>query len=167
MDQAMASRPQTDDFPVADSSAEHPVVVTGPPEDERRAVLARRAGDRDAFRLIVERYGDLLYGTAYLMLGDRARAEETVQDALVDAWRGLDQFAETRPLRPWLLRVLVNRVMQVRRRKLFGLIPFERRGLRFRPRTRRPTRRGWCSCATLPSYRSPRSPRCWRSRRAP
>jgi RNA polymerase sigma-70 factor, ECF subfamily len=58
------------------------------------------------------------------MLDDRARVEETVQDALVDAWRGLDQFDAERPLRPWLLRVLVNRVMQVRRRELFGLISF-------------------------------------------
>jgi RNA polymerase sigma-70 factor, ECF subfamily len=96
---------------------------TQPLDDERDAVLRCRAGDLDAFRLIVERYGDLLYGTAYSMLGDRALAEEHVQEALVAAWRGLDSYDIERPLRPWLLRVLVNRVLQHRRRKLLGFIP--------------------------------------------
>jgi RNA polymerase sigma-70 factor, ECF subfamily len=94
-----------------------------PVNDEQHAVLQCRAGDHKAFQMIVERYGDLLFGTAYMMLGDRAVAEEQVQEALISAWQGLGSYDLERPLRPWLLRVLINQVLQHRRRKLFGFIP--------------------------------------------
>jgi RNA polymerase sigma-70 factor, ECF subfamily len=97
--------------------------ATTPPADERDAVLRCRSGDRNAFRLIVERYGDLLFGTAHMMVGDRDLAEDQVQEALVSAWKRIDSFDVDRPLRPWLLRVLVNQILQHRRRKLLGVIP--------------------------------------------
>ena len=86
-------------------------------DDEQDAVRRCQAGDAGAFALIVERYGSLLYGTAVLMLRDRTEAEDAVQDAFVDGWRGLGTFDVTRPLRPWLLRVLVNQVLKRQRRK--------------------------------------------------
>lgn len=87
-------------------------------DDERDIVLRCQAGDASAFALIVRRYGDLLLGTAVLMLRDRGEAEDAVQDALVSGWRGMGSFDTTRPLRPWLLRVLVNEVLQRQRRKV-------------------------------------------------
>ena len=87
-------------------------------DDERDAVLRCQAGDAGAFELIVGWYGDLLFGTALLMLGDRGEAEDAVQDAFVSSWRGIGTFDATRPLRPWLVRVLVNEVLQRQRRKV-------------------------------------------------
>ena len=54
-------------------------------EDE--AVLRCQNGDREAFRYLVEQYKNQLFGTAYLMTGNAAQAEEHVQDAF--CWPGV------------------------------------------------------------------------------
>ena len=43
--------------------------------DEQDAVRRCQLGDREAFRPIVERYGDVLMGTVYLMTHDRPSAK--------------------------------------------------------------------------------------------
>jgi RNA polymerase sigma-70 factor (ECF subfamily) len=58
-------------------------------DDEQDTVRRCQAGDAGAFALIVERYESLLYGTAVLMIRDRTEAEDAVQEAFVDGWRGL------------------------------------------------------------------------------
>ena len=83
---------------------------------EELAIARCQAGDRDAFRYLVERYQDVLYGTAYLMTGNRAHAEDHVQEALFSAWRGIRGFRRGRPFKPWLLRILVNVVLSYRSR---------------------------------------------------
>ena len=80
------------------------------------AVLACQNGDRDAFRHVVERYKDVLFGTAVLMAGNRADAEEHVQEALLSMWHSIDDFQRERPIKPWLMRILVNVVLSHRRK---------------------------------------------------
>ena len=46
--------------------------------------------------------------TAFLILGDRADAEDAVQDAYLRAWRFRDSINSTSSARPWLYRVVVN-----------------------------------------------------------
>ena len=48
------------------------------------------------------------YRTAYLILRDRAHAEEAVQEAFLRAWRFRAALPEGDGMRPWLYRVLVN-----------------------------------------------------------
>ena len=81
------------------------------------AIARCQDGDRDAFRHLVDRYKDVMYGTAVLMTGNRAVAEETVQEAFLSAWRGIGGFKRGRPPKPWLMRILVNRVMDRRRKR--------------------------------------------------
>ena len=81
------------------------------------AVVQCQDGDRDAFRHLVEQYKDVLYGTAFLMTGNRALAEEQVQEALLSAWRGIRHFRRGRPVKPWLIRILVNAVLAERRKR--------------------------------------------------
>ena len=54
--------------------------------DEMAIVLCQE-GDRDAFRYLVERYKDVLYGTACLMTGSRAHAgwRPAIADIAADA----------------------------------------------------------------------------------
>jgi RNA polymerase sigma-70 factor (ECF subfamily) len=75
------------------------------------ADLVRRARDGDpaAFEALVDRhYGDCLR-YAFRMLGDRADAEEAVQDTFVRAYRSLWRYRERDQFRAWLLRILANR----------------------------------------------------------
>jgi len=82
---------------------------------EEEAIRRCQSGDREAFRYLVEHYKDVLYGTAYLMTGDRAVAEDHVQEAFFSAWKGIGGFKAGRPLKPWLVRILVNKVLSYKR----------------------------------------------------
>jgi RNA polymerase sigma-70 factor (ECF subfamily) len=48
------------------------------------------------------------FRTACLILGNRADAEEAVQDAYLRAWRFRDSLSNVPSIRPWLYRVVVN-----------------------------------------------------------
>lgn len=92
---------------------------------DEQAVLRCQNGEHEAFRHLVERYKDVLFGTAVLMTGDRALAEEQVQEALLAAWRGISGFQSGRPVKPWLVRILVNAVVSQRRRRAIDTVPLE------------------------------------------
>ena len=91
--------------------------------DDWEAVLRCQDGDTEAFRHLVERYGSVLHGTAYLMSRDAAVAEELVQDALLSAWRGIGGFRAGEPVKPWLVRIVVNRVIDHQRRRSLPTVP--------------------------------------------
>ena len=93
--------------------------------NDEEAVRRCRDGDREAFRHLVDRYKDLLYGTACLMTGNTSIAEEHVQEAFISAWRGMSTFRLGRPMKPWLVRILVNTVMGQRRRRSIQTVPLE------------------------------------------
>jgi RNA polymerase sigma-70 factor, ECF subfamily len=93
--------------------------------EDQIAVALSRTGDTEAFRVLVERYGRVLQGTAYLMTKDAAVAEELTQDALLSAWRGIRGFNEDRPIKPWLVRILVNRVLEHQRRSKLPTMPLD------------------------------------------
>ena len=92
---------------------------------DEQAIRLCQDGDRDAFRHLVERYKDTLYGTAFLMTGDRTVAEDHVQEAFLSAWRGIRRFRIGRPFKPWVVRVLVNAVVSHRRRRSFPTAPLD------------------------------------------
>ena len=92
---------------------------------EDQAVQRCQHGERDAFRYLVERYQDVLFGTAYNMTGNRALAEELAQEAFLSAWKGIRSFRRGRPFKPWLIRILVNAVMAHRRRRSVETTPIE------------------------------------------
>lgn len=72
--------------------------------------LVRRAqhGDHGAFESLVRPEVDRLYGLAGLLLADRARAEDAVQEALLRAWRDLPALRDPGRFLPWLRRLVVN-----------------------------------------------------------
>src|SRR3982751_6066687 len=43
--------------------------------------------------------------------------EDVVQEALIEAYRKLDQYDDSRPLKPWLFRIAHNRCIDFLRRK--------------------------------------------------
>jgi RNA polymerase sigma-70 factor (ECF subfamily) len=66
------------------------------------------AGDRDAFRLLVRRYGDTLHGHALRMTGSPDEAADLVQRALVKGYRKLGSCREPARVGAWLFRILAN-----------------------------------------------------------
>lgn len=70
----------------------------------------RRAagGDDAAFRSLVLKYQDQVYGVALRMMRDRELATEAAQDAFIKAFRGLTKFQERSRFSTWLYRITVN-----------------------------------------------------------
>ena len=95
---------------------------------DNEAIVRCQNGDRDAFRHLVDQYRDVLFGTAVLMTGNRAVAEEQVQEALLSAWRGIRGFRAGRPFKPWVLRILVNAVLSQQRRRALPTVNLDGNG---------------------------------------
>src|SRR6267378_6897883 len=51
------------------------------------------------------------------MTGSVMDGEDVVQEALFDAYRKLDKFDESRPMKPWLFRIAHNRCIDFLRRR--------------------------------------------------
>ncbi len=62
-------------------------------------------GNRDAFRLIVERYQTLISSLAYCATGNVSRSEDLAQETFVSAWKQLAELREPAKLRPWLCSI--------------------------------------------------------------
>ncbi len=72
-------------------------------------LLRLRAGDEQAFTILVERYHASLLRLALSFVPSRAVAEEVVQDTWLAVLRGLGRFEERSSLRTWMFTILVNR----------------------------------------------------------
>jgi DNA-directed RNA polymerase specialized sigma24 family protein len=67
---------------------------------EARALGRARAGDESAFQGLVAPYRRELHLHCYRILGSLQDAEDTVQETLLAAWRGLAGFEERRRFWP-------------------------------------------------------------------
>jgi RNA polymerase sigma-70 factor (ECF subfamily) len=74
-----------------------------------RALALSRAGDEDAFRELTNPYTHELQLHCYRIVGSTQDAEDLVQETLLAAWRGLEQFSERASIRTWLYRIATNR----------------------------------------------------------
>lgn len=77
-----------------------------------------RAGDREAFGRIVERYQSLVCSLAYSACGNLARSEDLAQETFVTAWRRLGELREPAKLRAWLCGIVRNLSANAVRREL-------------------------------------------------
>jgi RNA polymerase sigma-70 factor (ECF subfamily) len=78
-------------------------------------VAAAREGDHGAFRGLYERHAGRLFAFLLRACGDRADAEETLQDAFVKAWQRLGQFGGRSRFSTWLASIAVNELRASRR----------------------------------------------------
>jgi RNA polymerase sigma-70 factor (ECF subfamily) len=89
--------------------------VEGRPLDEAQLIARARDGDEEAYAVLVTRYSDLAFRTAYLVTGSATDAQEATQDGFLAAYRALPRFRSDAPLRPWLLRIVANAARNRRR----------------------------------------------------
>jgi RNA polymerase sigma factor (sigma-70 family) len=75
--------------------------------DERLATLVRAGHDR-AFEALVYRYRPPLLRYCQRLPLDNNRAEDIVQQTLLQAWSALHRGTQVRELRPWLYRIAHN-----------------------------------------------------------
>lgn len=89
-----------------------------------------RAGEREAFRVLVERYQGRAYRLALRMLRSEEAARDAVQEAFVKAYRALPRFQGRSRFYTWFYRLVVNQCLDARRRDRSDRhVPFEEAGV--------------------------------------
>jgi RNA polymerase sigma factor (sigma-70 family) len=75
------------------------------------AALVRRClrGDADAIQALVERFQPEVYGLCCRLLSHRHDAEDVAQEVFLRIFRSLRRWDSTRPLKPWIMGITVNR----------------------------------------------------------
>ncbi len=90
---------------------------------------------RKAVEELFSCYSAMLYRVALRKLGNQADAEDAVQDALLSAYKHLDQFKGNSHISTWLTTIVLNSArMQLRRRSINRFVPldmYDARGLDF------------------------------------
>jgi RNA polymerase sigma-70 factor (ECF subfamily) len=86
---------------------------------DHELVLMAKAGDKDAFGVLVERHESKIYGLCLKMLGNPEDAEDTLQEVFIKAFQALPGFREEARFSTWLYRIAHNAcLMRIRKKKL-------------------------------------------------
>ncbi|HEY6876163.1 MAG TPA: RNA polymerase sigma factor [Candidatus Dormibacteraeota bacterium] len=97
--------------------------MTAVMEQQPPVMASAAAGDAGSFSLLIEPLLDPAFRLAAVMLGDRAAAEDAVQEASIKAWRKLRQLrGDERSLRPWFLSIVANECRMARRQRWWSVI---------------------------------------------
>ncbi|GAA4856946.1 RNA polymerase sigma factor SigM [Actinomycetospora corticicola] len=87
------------------------------PDVDRWLVGRVVAGDVEAYEELLRRHRDRIYRIALRVLADPADADDVTQDIAIQLWTGLSSFTGSAAFTTWLYRVVVNRCLNLRRRR--------------------------------------------------
>ena len=89
-----------------------------PPSTRLRSLVdAAIAGDRDAFRTLVEPSVPSALGMAAILTRSQADAADAVQEALLSAWQGLPGLRDADAFPAWFRRHVVRAAMRTAKRR--------------------------------------------------
>jgi RNA polymerase sigma-70 factor (ECF subfamily) len=93
--------------------------------DEAALVQRARAGDREAFAALFDRYQTPIVNYLYRVVGDWETANDLAQDSFLKAYQALARTDTDLQLAPWLYRIATNTALDaLRRRKRITWVPF-------------------------------------------
>ena len=107
--------------------------------EEREAIERLKRGDIGGLEALVKRHQVEAIRAAYLIVRDRALAEDIVQGAFLRAYERIGRFDADRPFGPWFMKVVANDALKAARKReqRYG----RRRGTRRSSRPRRASSR--------------------------
>jgi RNA polymerase sigma-70 factor, ECF subfamily len=105
-------------------SARPKVGLSDPPEpatvlqvDDRTLVDTIIAGDREAYRLLVERESTTVFRCCYRVLGHVEDAEDVAQESFVTAYRSLASWRGDGSVRAWLAQIATRQALRAAARR--------------------------------------------------
>lgn len=84
---------------------------------QNRLVIRAQDGDAESFALLVNQHQARLFRVAYMIVHNRADAEDIVQESLITAWRRLHLLAEPRAFSIWLSQITARTATDVLRKQ--------------------------------------------------
>ena len=85
---------------------------------DEEVVSRIRRGETALFEVLMRRYNQRIYRVVRAILKDDAEAEDVMQQAYLNAYRHLDQFAERAKFSTWLTKIAVYEALaRVRKRR--------------------------------------------------
>ena len=85
-----------------------------------------REGDEQAFRELVDHYGDRVFNTVLGLLQHHENAEDVTQEVFVEVFRSVSRFRGDSSLSTWIYRIAVQKSLEYlrasRRRKRSGIL---------------------------------------------
>jgi len=75
---------------------------------EKLFIKSLKKGREEAYRQIVEDYGNKLLRTCYLILKDREEAEDVVQETFIKVFQKVQTFKENSGLYTWIYTIALN-----------------------------------------------------------
>ena len=94
--------------------------ATTPPDPDAALLARARSGDFGAFEQLVTQYERSIFSVTMRILGNRADAQEIVQDTFLSVLQHLEGFEGRSSFRTWLFRIATNHALK-RLRKRRGL----------------------------------------------
>jgi len=91
-------------------------------DTEQQWIAEAKAGDKDAFANLVEKYKKPVYSVCYRMLGTPTAAEDAAQEAFIRAYMAIDRYDPSRSFATWVLSIASNySIDQLRKKKVIIL----------------------------------------------
>lgn len=103
-----------------DGPAQRPLAVGEAefdPQSDQWLVDKARAGDSQAWEVLIRRHRTRIYRIALRMLGDADDAEDVTQEVVIQLLTALAGFTGASTFTTWLYRIVVNRSLNHRRRQ--------------------------------------------------
>lgn len=91
--------------------------LSGPVAEDRELVLRARQGQDSALNGLDRRHRRAAYLFALQLVGNGEDARDVTQEAMLRFFEQLGRFDEDRPVRPWLLRIIRNQVIDLWRHR--------------------------------------------------
>lgn len=93
-------------------------------ENELIALLKKK--DREAFKIIVETWQDMVYNTAAGLLQNAEDAEDTAQEVFMQVFQSISSFKEQSKFSTWIYRITVSKsldhIRKKKRKKRFAFV---------------------------------------------
>jgi RNA polymerase sigma-70 factor (ECF subfamily) len=78
-------------------------------ETAESALIARcMSHDQDAYGELFARYNRKMFNTAYRILGEESSAEDAMQEAMLNIYRGIKSFRGDAKISTWISRITIN-----------------------------------------------------------
>lgn len=85
--------------------------------EESQLIELLKKGDEAAFRIVVERWKDMVYNTVLSILQHPTEAEDVTQDVFVQVFESIGQFKGDAKFSTWLYRIAVTKALDLLRKK--------------------------------------------------